>query len=215
MDPNQQPSGGNPYEFIMSSGQPSKSTISSPDGGDMRRRILIAAIAGSFLIIAAILVFTFLSNSNKGNEETLLTIAKQQAELIRIGEAGTTKAKGPAAQNLAITTKLSISTVQKDFLSFAGKQGVKIDPKAIASPNAKNDSELSVAEQNNKYDEVLTAMINKQLTDYTASLKKAYNETESKSGKEVLSNAFQQAELLLGKPAQAPTGLLLLPATSS
>lgn len=168
----------------------------------MKKRILVVAVLVFVLITAAIVVSALISNASKGKTETLLKVAQQQAELIRVAELGSAKAKGPVAQNLAITTKLSLLTDQKSLTTYIGKQGLKTTPALLAGgKDSKTDTQLTNAEQTNRFDEVFLDIMQRDLAEYQSSLQKAFNETEGKSGKEVLTNAFNNTKLLVNKPA--------------
>lgn len=189
MQPNQ-----NPYDFILNSGQQYR-----PD--NKKKRILLVAVIGAVLLVVFMVVFSLLFSGGKGSAETLLTVAQQQTELIRVAEDGTDKARGPLAQNLAITTKLSVASAQKDLLEYMKKQRLKAGPKQLALGRSdQTDAALTAAEQNNRYDEEFTKIIEQQLAAYQASLQTAFNQTSSKAGKDLLSAAYTQAGLLLSKP---------------
>lgn len=192
----------NPYDFILNAGQgPQRG------GPSKAKRILIVAVLGMLLLTIGIVVMGLLSSAGKEGRQTLLSIAQQQEELVRVADMGTQKARSPIAQNLAITTKLSIASAQKDLLDYMRAQGIKTGPKELAlGKNSKTDDELTAAEQNNRYDEALTATLQKQLNAYQNSLRKAHSEAAGKSGKELLSTAYNHAGLLLNKPENQPAG---------
>jgi lipopolysaccharide export LptBFGC system permease protein LptF len=187
----------NPYEFILS-GPPQKPGFG---GGSQKKRILIVAAGGAVLLMVFMLVFSLIFSGGKGSTETLLSIARQQSELIRVANEGAQRARGPQAQNLAMTTKLSLTSAQQDLQAYIKSQGIKVKQKELAAPpNSRTDAELTAAEQDNRFDEAFTALMQQQLTAYQAALKQAYDETSSRSGRQVLSDSHAQVELLLGKP---------------
>lgn len=199
MQPNEPQNPGNPYDFILG-GPPAPR-----QGRSRKKRIIITAAGGGVLLTLIMIVFSLLASSGKGSVETLVSIAQQQNEIVRIAEDGNKKARGATAQNLAITTKLSISSAQKDLLAYAKNQGIKINPDKLAeTKDSKTDEQLKSAEQNNRYDETFTKVVTQQLTAYQASLRKAYNETSSQSGKSVLTSASKQIELLIATPTSQP-----------
>ena len=197
----------NPYDFFMGGGPPQKQSFASGAGSSIKKRIMIVAIGGAIFILIIIIAFSLLFGGKGSGVETLLSIAKQQTELIRIAEAGSTKARGTVAQNLAITTKLSVSTSQQELLAYMKKQGLTADPKELLPvKNAKTDEALTAAEQNNRYDETFTQIIKEELTKYQAAIKKAHTETTSQTGKQILTGAFDHAGILLNEPTAQASG---------
>ena len=204
MQPNQPGTPGNPYDFIFNSPTPQKG-FSAGGGSGMKKRILIASVLALFLIIAALIVTSILGSAGKADSEALLSLVEQQHEIMRLADVGTEKARGTKAQNLAITTKLTLASSQRDVQSYVTKQGVKIDQKLLAAKkNSKTDAQLTAAEQSNRFDETFIQVMESHLARYQSSLKKAHAEATAKKDKDTLAAAFKNAGLLVNKPEAQP-----------
>ncbi len=183
------------YDFILNHGQqPSKSIL--PGGGSMKQRIIVVAIGGGILLLIIIIVFALLLGGG-GSSDQLESIAKTEAELIRISDIGTQKAKGPDARYLAMTTKLSLTSTQKGTLGVLGK---KMSDKELATGrSSQTDATLNQAEQASRFDEVFTDVLKTALADYQKQLQQMYTSTDSNKVKQHLDKSFQQTTLLLGQ----------------
>lgn len=204
MQPDTPPPPQNPYEFIMNSGEQSKKTL-LPGGGNTKQRIMLVGGGGAVLLIVFMVIFSLLMGGNKGNEQVLIGLAQQQTELVRVAAIGVTKAKSPNTQNLAITTQLSVSSAQKDLLTLIKKQKIKLDPKILTqTKNTKTDTQLTAAEQDNRFDETFTLVLQQQLSAYALALKNAFNESTGINTRQALSEAAKNAELLTPKQTTQP-----------
>lgn len=207
MQPNQPGTPGNPYDFIFNSPSPPQKGFGAAGGSGMKKRILIAGVGATVLVIFAIIATSFLGSAGKADNAALLSMVEQQHEIMRLADVGISKAKGPEAQNLAITTKLTLASSQKDIQSYATKRGVKIDQKLLSEKkNSKTDAALTAAEQSNRFDEAFIQVLESHLAKYQASLKKAHGEATDKKDKEKLAAAFKDTALLVNKPEDQPEG---------
>lgn len=191
----------NPYDFIMNGGQPQpKRGLSLPGGGSKLQRVLLFAGGGSVLLVLLLMVFSLLSGGSGDQNQRLLGIAQQQAEIVRVTTLARDKARTSATQSLAATTSITIQSSQNDISGLLKKAKVKTDAKILASKNdPKTDSTLEAAAQNNRYDEVFTELLIREIKEYQADLKEAYDGTSSKTQKEILEAAFTSASTLLGE----------------
>jgi hypothetical protein len=190
-----------PYDFIVNSGQPQpKRPFSLPNGGSKRQRILLIAGGGFTLLVLIIMMFSMLSGGSKEQNERLLSIAQQQTEIVRVTNLARDKARTSAAQSLAATTSITMQSSQSDVTGLLKKAGVKTDVKVLALKNdPKTDAALEAAAQNNRYDEVFTELLAREIKEYQTSVKEAYDGTSSKTQKAVLETAFINASTLLGE----------------
>ena len=192
------PSGGqnNNYEFIMNPpGKAKKSLI--PRGETAKQRLLIALAGGGVLLIVIILgISTLLGGKN--NADSLLDIAQRQAEIIRVSELGYTKADSLVVRNLAITTKLTIQTSQKQTVERLNKLGVKVKDKDLAlKKDSQTDQTLTTAGLNNTFDKTFTEIILSSLNDYRAEVKKLFSSTTNQTEKQLLAASYDGTGLLL------------------
>ncbi len=185
----------NPYDFLNEPTQ-KKSLFG---GGDKKKHILVVAIGGVIVLAIIALIVALVFGGAPSNKEELLSIAKQQNELIRVADIGVQKSRDSQAKALAITTKLTLTTDQQPLLSALKSQKVKISTKDLTTgKDSKNDELLTAAEQANRFDEVFIELIQSKLTTYQKSLKAAYdNPATGKKLKSTLSEQYKNASLII------------------
>jgi hypothetical protein len=185
------------YNFIMNPGGPAPKKSLLPS--DKKKKMLLFVGGGVTLLIVLLMLISILSNRPNDITEQLVTIAKQQNELIRIAEIGTEKARTTDAQNLAVTTRLSLSSQQQNLLGIVGQNGKKLSGKELSeSADARNDQLLNDAEQNNRFDEVFKELLETEIAAYQKNLESVFFQTDSKSTKDALSSHYNSASLLAG-----------------
>lgn len=191
----------NQYDFIMNSGQPQpKRPFGLPSGGSKVQRILLFVGGGAVLLVLLLMVISMFSGGSKDQNQRLLGIAQQQTELVRVAGLAQDKARTSATQSLAATASITIQSSQNDISGLLRKAKIKTDAKILASKNdPKTDATLEAAAQNNRYDEVFTELLTREIKEYQLDLKEAYDSTSSKTQKEVLEAAFVSASTLLSE----------------
>lgn len=193
--------GNNPYQFITDPGKPPKKSLFS-GSSQSRRIVLVAVLAGVGLAVIAIVV-SLISAAGSSSRNDYQNLVQQQAEIIRISDIGTQKARGTNAKNLAVTSKLSLLSSQAALTSLAKGAGASTDPKVVnAGKDAATDTELTAAEQSNRFDEVFSAKLTELLNEYQQTLKRLYDQSSKPDSKATLQQAYNNAGLLMqnGKP---------------
>lgn len=194
--------GNNPYQFITDPGKPPKKSLFGGGNSKSKRIMLVAGMAGVGLTVIAIVV-SLISAAGSGARNDYQNLVQQQAEIIRISEIGTQKARGANAKNLAVTSKLSLISSQSALTSLAKGAGASTDPKVVsAGKDTNTDKELTAAEQSNRFDEVFSAKLTELLNEYQQTLKRLYDQTSKPASKATLQQAYNNAGLLMqnGKP---------------
>lgn len=187
------------YDFIFNDGQPGKKSL-LPSNMGKRGRIILVAAGAMIGIMLVVIIVGLISGSQKGDTQALITAAKQQEELIRIAEIGVSKAKTQDAKNIAITTKLSLSSQQSEMQAAIKAAGVS-SKSAKSTPSSKTDQALLTAEQNNRFDEEFLKIMSDSLSAYQKSVKAAYDGATSKKLKSALTTQFKSANTLAGVAA--------------
>lgn len=184
----------NPYEFLNA---PLPTNAGS--SGDKKKRIIIVAVVGSIILMLIAIILSLALGSGPSNKTELLSLAKQQNELIRIAELGAQKSHESQAKNLAIITKLTLTTDQQPLINALKAQKLTITPQDLSSgKNTKTDEALTAAEQANRFDEVFITTMQQQLTTYQKSLKQAYdNPATGKKLKATLDSQYRNASLII------------------
>lgn len=203
MDQHQQ-SPNNPYDFIINADHKAKRPL-LPGSNSKQARIIIVILGLLGLLIAGAVIAAFIASSGNAGKADLTKAAKQQSEIVRISKIGIDHAREPNAQNLAITTNMSMQSDQTALLAALKKQNINLSAKELAlAKDSKVDAALTNAEQANKFDAVFTSTIKALLSEYQQTLKKAHDQTSSKTLKAVLAEQYKHAGILTGKPVASP-----------
>lgn len=183
------------YDFIMSPGA-GKKGFTPGDPSSMKKRLILVVVGILGLMIVITVVMSLLFGGSSENQLQLVSLANKQNELIRVSDIGIKKAHNLEAKNLAMTTKLSLSSEQATLQAAIKKQGVKVT--TAGGKDEKTDEMLTVAEQNNRFDEEFLAHLRAALIDYQKDLKVAYDGAISKSFKDTLASQYEKAAILAG-----------------
>lgn len=195
--PQPQPQGPNQqYDFILDN-QPPKGGGFNATSTSMLQRALIVGGGLVVLIILAVVFINILSGGN--NHAATIKVAQEQTEIARVAtEAATQQSIDETTKDVALTAQLSITSDQQQLLALLAKEGVKPDTKQLALlKNSQTDSQLSTAEQAGTYGSTFLTVLKADLAGYQTSLKQAFNGSHSKSERQLLSNAYDSATLLL------------------
>lgn len=186
----------NPYEFITNPQKPQRQIPRF--GNSIGARIAIVASILALLIVGYIFLSSFLNRESKAQVDRLIEIGEVQSEMMRISALADKEAKGADAKNLAASTNLAIQSSQQDVKKLLNGRGVGskgLDKKFAAGKNPKNDTALTEASRNNRFDETYTTVLNRELVDYQKLLNAAF-ESGSANEKKSLQALFQTAKLL-------------------
>lgn len=202
MDPmQQQPAPQNPYGFIVDPQQPQKRPFLS--GNSTQSRMLIVGGAVLLLIIIGVAVSTIFSSINNRGTNQLKTVYAEQQEVIRIAEMGAREARSSDTRNFAITTQFAVQTSQTEIDTLLKTRKAKLKPEEInIKKNDKLETLLTSAAANNRYDETIHELLQKQITSYSQALQAAYEGNKGQQTRSTLTEAFQSATLLI-KPAES------------
>lgn len=189
----------NPYDFLQPAQQKPKKSI-LPAGNSVLQRLAIVLGIILFLVIGFIVVKNILGSAGKENTTNLVTVVKQQTELIRVADLGASKAKLNITKNLAVTVKASLNSDKPALVKAITDSGTKVDKKSLGSTkDKKTDEQLDKAEQDNRFDEVFTQVMTTKLGEYQKSLKIAYESASGKKLKDSLNVDYQHINLIIGK----------------
>ncbi len=207
MDPNNSPSPApNPqapptgqfdssqFDFIMNPQKPQKPSLLP--GGPKARMIIVGLVIATIVIVLLAVILSLFSGSDS-TTESLVKVAQQQNEIIRISEDATKKSSGEKTKKLATVTFMTVTTDQSTMINYLSKQKRKVKSKELALlTDKKTDSDLSAATSNGRYDEVFTEIILEKLAEYQTSLKSSYDNVGTQ-GKEVISKSYDNVTLII------------------
>lgn len=183
------------FDFIMNPQKPTKKSLLPPMSPKTRLMVYISlGIIGVLLII--IIASSLLGGGSSGTEQ-VVKIAQQQNEIIRISTLGNQKAGGTQAKKLAAITNSTISSDQKNTLSYLEKQDKKLKDKELRLLQDKEvDTDLTNAERNGRFDEVFTKIILEKLNEYQTTMQAVFPQLGPK-GKDLLDKQFKNVDLIL------------------
>ena len=196
------PPAAQPYDFIINPEKPSRPKLKLPvlpANSSLAVRVL-AAVGGLLVLVIAFIIIKGLVAPGP-NLTPFIGIVQDQQELIHLaGAAGRQQQSGisTSSQNFAVTTQLSITSSQSAILKYLLANGQKVAPKVLViKVSATIDSQLTAATAATTYDQTFRSIMKTQLTAYKNALKQVYNQTSGKNGHALLSNDYDQANLLL------------------
>lgn len=191
----QSPGTDNPYDFIASSGTPTKKSLF---GGGKQGKLFLG-VAGLGIITVVLVIAALLFGGGGSSEDLYWKAIQQQSEISRVANLGAKSARNTQARNLAITARQTMSSQQTELYSLAKVAGIeKIEPKKVAlGMNSKTDEQLTTANQTNQFDEKFIEIMTSQLKDYQATLKKLYDASSSDKNKATLDKLFSQVQILV------------------
>ena len=192
-----------PYAFINNSAplgsKPSPLSPNTTKG----RIILIGALAG-FLLIAFVILMSFLNNADQAKAKQYLEIGQKQTEIIRLSSIGETKGRLLETRSYAGTIKLTMTSSQNEVNKVISGRGVstkELSKQLTKSKNTASDKILDEAEKNNRFDETFKELIDSELLKFQQQLNTVF-EGSFPNEKKILESAFNQATLLTTAPKQ-------------
>ncbi len=186
----------NPYGFIMNPQKPPRRSFSFGGGNNMVQKI--AVIGGG--LIALIIIFSvassFLNGADNAQKDKLISLANVQAEIIRMVDTASENLSDQSLLYKASTVKISVESSQKEVLSALTDRGKKVKDEDIAVQNPANDAALSEGQQNSRYDEAYSQLLDEQLADYRQQLQAVYD-SGNPNEQEMAVSANEQLKLLV------------------
>jgi len=190
------PSSGNQYDFIVNyNHRPGSNWLLQ---SSLKTRIIIFS-GGLLVLLLLAWIFIALLSANSGTSATSLTaLAQEQAELARVANSPQQNTNLDATLNLASTVRLSMLSDEQTFVNYLTSINAGPSSDTLAQDmNAQTDAQLSSAKTNGTFDQTYTTVTNQELTTYANNLKKAFNATSNPSERQLLNNAYQNAQLLV------------------
>lgn len=193
------------FDFITG-GSGLKHTPAAGFGGSSSTGKRIGIVAGG-LVVLAVLIWVFIAVITKPvgvNTAALLAIAQKQTELARISQAPANNAVQQPTQNFAETAYLTMLTNQTAFTTYIADHGApKPSVKTLsATKNTQTDTDLQNAQAAGTYDNTYITTAKNQLTAYSQALAQAYASSKRTSERQLLQDAYNQAQLLITMSAQ-------------
>ncbi len=186
----------NNYDFILSPAKPPKRSLFGGTKDPFITKILLL-VGGAVAVMIVLAVIINLFFGSKTNIGTFVALTQTEQEIIRLSD----ESKNATAQdikNAAITTRLSTKSHQKQWLSFLAAHNTKVGVEELnLKKDAGADSKLKLAVQTSTFDKTYTAVMRSQLQAYASSLQNAYKGETGQQQRKLLSQQYDDVQLLL------------------
>lgn len=197
----QQPS----YDFIVNPAQPGSRSLYL--GNSPKQRLLV--VAGGFLIlIILVIIVTKALSGGGGWANSFVDVAQQQQALISLsGDVTTNNSQAQLSagnNNVASTVALAVASSQSQLLTYMKTNGQKVSTKELGlKVNPQTQQQLTSAVTSGNYDSTFQSLLQSQLNSYQLALKQAYAKAPGPKGRQLLSDDYNQANLMLTQLKQA------------
>lgn len=194
------PSASNPnpnYDFIFNDkAVPKKSKL--PTGLNP-----IVLIAGALIVIMILVLILSAVLGSKGSldKASLTDVIGKAQEINRISSAQQLNLKDPNVSGLAATAAVASDSDQATLSNYLTSHKVGIDKKKLAlyATNDKSiDNQLTAAQQSDTLDQAYSSYLKTALNSYAEAIKTAYAANQSINIKNILQQAYNSTETLLG-----------------
>ncbi|MEK7594181.1 MAG: hypothetical protein AAB436_00900 [Patescibacteria group bacterium] len=185
-----------PYDFIMSPEKPNRK-FNLP-GANSSIFVRIALFGGG--LVALLVIFSLVKGlvTKQPDLASFVTIAQDQQALIHlINNAEDQKDLTSANQNFVATSSLTLPSNQSQIVSYLAKNGHKIESKTLVLRISQStDAQLEAAAAAATYNQTFRDIISTKLDAYSSDLKQTYDQTSGTKGKAILSDLYDQTDLL-------------------
>lgn len=185
------------YEFILNSQKPGRGIRVGRSGGGIKK--LWWVVGGLIVVLLVVGLISLFSRGNSGANIDLLTkTAQQQTEIVRVANLALAQTgASQETQNLATNSALTVSSDLTQLKQYLSKNGHALkDKQLLAGKDSTTDTKLTAANTSGTYDSVYSQVLKDQLTAYQTTLQEAYKATTGPTGQKLLSNAYDNAQLL-------------------
>ena len=195
----------NPYDFIVNSGSKPKKQSLLNSQTPFRQRLLVI-LGGAVILIILIVVISSIFSS-KPKTAGLISIAEEQDTLSSIAAIAGQNANQQVSKNLAANITLTMTSGQTNVVNYIESIGKKITPASlVTSHTTQLSSQLSSTPSNN-FDSSYIQLTQTELASYLTMLKSAYSSSDPVSQKQILSNLYGSATLLVKEANSAASDL--------
>ena len=193
------------YDFIMNPNQPPPKKAGLPGGNSTATRALFFSGAIFLLLVGFMIVRSILSGGS--NLSSFVSVAQDQQALIHLTtNAAEQDDLSVSNQNFAATAQLSLTSAQTGLVTYLQDNGQKVDVKQLSAKiSTATDERLTTAAAATTYNQTFQEIMKTKLTDYISHLQQTYDQSEGETGRALLSDQYDQAQLLLTQLESATT----------
>lgn len=197
-----QPQSPNPdYDFILKDNKPAGRGFSMPN---LSKPVLIG-LAAVMAIIVIIIAAALLGGRKNGSLLVYEGVLARGQETIRVTKlAQQLQLQDPQTRSLAATVSTTLTSDQKQLISYLAKNNMKVPAVALAANTDKTtDTSLQSAAQNNRLDAAYVDYLRNALSRYQTDLQSALNIT-GPNGKKIISSSSEGTRALLNSAPIKP-----------
>lgn len=187
------------YEFILSPQKQSRGVRLGRAGGGGNNKLvwIVGGLVAALIIVGLISLFSRGGGDN--NIDLMVKAAQEQTEIVRVANLVTTQnSASQATDNLAMNVSLTVNSDLTQLKQYMSKNGHALkDKQLLLGKAATTDSQLAAAATSGSYDDAYNQVLKGQLTAYQTTLGEAYKATAGPNGQKILSNAYDNVQLLV------------------
>jgi hypothetical protein len=159
---------------------------------------LALIIIGGGAVIGILIIILSGILSPKVNTKEILDVAAQAQEISRVSATVSDKSQDLNTANLASTTSTTLNSQEAELISYLKRNKKKTNPKNLAIYLSKQtDSEVETANQNNRLSEYYYSYLKKNLGQYEASIKTAYDTASGANLRSTLQDYSKSTKVIL------------------
>lgn len=183
------------YEFIFNNQKKSHRLTSKFSFRNNKLLVVVLVLLVPLLIFGA---YSLFFNRGDGNTTLMTTVAQQQTEVVRVADLvlAQTNLKDET-RAIATNSWVTVNSDLSQLKAYMSKNGHELKDKQLqAGKNSSIDDNLGQANQSGNLDSAYLTVLKAQLNDYESALTAAYQATTGPNGQQVLSNAYDNVQLL-------------------
>jgi hypothetical protein len=186
------------YDFIMNPAKPPKR---GPTGGISGNSFIIKIVflvGGLVVVMIVVAVAMNIFLGDKTNLDTIVSLAQTEQEIARVNGTLSRDLVGQPLKEASMNTELTAKSHIQTWNAFLAKYDRKTDATLLAlKQDATTDKRLQIAVQTSTFDNTFTSIVRKELTDYAAEIKQAYQGATNTQEKTIMNSQYKDVQLLL------------------
>jgi hypothetical protein len=187
---NNSTTGSNPdpnYNFIFNDQKPKGRFSLRLPGSNSPLKLALLVVAGGAVLGILIIVLSSVLGPKGINTKQVTDVVATAQEISRVSDLVIRQSRDLNTVNLAVTTSTTLTSEQTELISVLAKNHKRVPLKNFSIYlNKKTDAEIQTANQNNHLSEYYYSYLKKNLPDYQAAIKTAYDGSNSANLKNIL-----------------------------
>jgi flagellar basal body-associated protein FliL len=185
----------NPYDFFMEQQKAKSSRLGNIGTSPIKKLVMIVGLV--VVVLGLVAVIIAIATKPTTQSTALVTIAQDQAEIIRVAGDAVKNSHSDVIQNFAATATVGLASSQQDLLSYMAKNGTKVNDKVLAlGHSSKTDQALTAALAADTYDTSYESIMRANLSKYEHDINQGISAAQTKQEVTLLQKANSGAQLL-------------------